>query len=512
MPRLFFLPLGLLILTAAAASQAQPAPASPVTVDAAGHLVYAPLPAGDRVMDFSFAGYGGGGVALPSVPVRANVSPTGKDDAAAIQRAIAEVSALPLIDGFRGAVQLSAGDFSCDVALEIRASGVVLRGSGSGEHGTVLRLIGPPHAAIEAGGGRGAEVPQSGVEITGPHVPAGATQLTVADARRFHPGDGIAVVRPVTSRWVAFMGMDVLERDGKHETWIKGRISALRTVTAVEGHRLSLDVPLPDDIDESEMGTTGYVALFRDEAVPSHIGIESLSIVAPAQHAKITDAVYSGLRLDRIADAWVQDVALFDTIGTVNVSHGARRVTLQNIHIEHTTVTLGAAKPADFSADGTQILIDRCTDKGDGLFYLATGAGVTGPIVLLHCTFEGGGWIQPHQRWATGLLVDSCHVPGGGIDFMNRGQMGSGHGWTIGWAVAWNCTAKTFLIQRPPGSMNWAVGCTGELTSEAMPFGKGPLLPNGIAVSQNSPVLPDSLFLAQLRERLGPGALAAIGY
>ncbi|MCH5687720.1 hypothetical protein LWM68_27710 [Niabella sp. W65] len=69
--------------------------------------------------------------------------------------------------------------------------------------------------------------------------------------------------------------------------------------------------------------------------------------------------------------------------------------------------------------------------------------------MLLNCTFSGNGWIQPHQRWATGLLIDGCKVPDGGIDFMNRGEMGSGHGWSVGWAVAWNCVAKSYLNQQP---------------------------------------------------------------
>lgn len=37
-----------------------------------------------------------------------------------------------------------------------------------------------------------------------------------------------------------------------------------------------------------------------------------------------------------------------------------------------------------------------------------------------------------HQRWATGLLINNCEVQDGGIDCMNRGAMGSGHGWAIG--------------------------------------------------------------------------------
>ena len=65
------------------------------------------LPAGDRIMDFSFAGYGGGGVAIPDVPARITVSPGG-DDSANIQTALDEVSKMSLVDGRRGAVQIDA--------------------------------------------------------------------------------------------------------------------------------------------------------------------------------------------------------------------------------------------------------------------------------------------------------------------------------------------------------------------------------------------------------------------
>src|SRR5687767_14222731 len=61
-----------------------------------GKLVYKTTPGGDRIMDFSHAGYMGGGVALPTVPVKRTVKPSGgEDDVTAIQAAIDEVSALP---------------------------------------------------------------------------------------------------------------------------------------------------------------------------------------------------------------------------------------------------------------------------------------------------------------------------------------------------------------------------------------------------------------------------------
>ncbi len=95
---------------------------------------------------------------------------------------------------------------------------------------------------------------------------------------------------------------------------------------------------------------------------------------------------------------------------------------------------------------------------------------------------------------------------------MNRGIMGSGHGWTVGGAVAWNCVARTYQIQQPPGAMNWAIGCVGESVPGAMPFGDAPLLPQGTVDSAGTPVVPGSLYLAQLRERLGAEAVKNIGY
>src|SRR5688500_11361777 len=121
-----------------------------VNPGADGKLVYKTTPAGDRIMDFSHAGYRGGGVALPMVAVKRTVKPTGgDDDTAAIQQAIDDVAAMPLENGFRGAVLLAPGTFSCERTIIIPASGVVLRGSGSdGAMKTTIKMTGKPHLAI----------------------------------------------------------------------------------------------------------------------------------------------------------------------------------------------------------------------------------------------------------------------------------------------------------------------------------------------------------------------------
>ena len=64
---------------------------------------------------------------------------------------------------------------------------------------------------------------------------------------------------------------------------------------------------------------------------------------------------------------------------------------------------------------------------GGNMYFVWTGSLSPARNVLLNCMFRGhGSRIQPHMRWSTGMLVDNCTVPDGGIDFMNRGVDGLG--------------------------------------------------------------------------------------
>ena len=486
-----------------------------VAFDPSGKLVYRKLQNGDRIMDFSSAGYMGGGVALPSVPVRAVANPSGGDATPAIQEAINAVSKLDLVDGCRGAVLLKPGVYECQDMLVIRASGVVLRGSGSGTNDTTLRMAGKPHVCISLSGSSHIKRLSHSTRILDSYVPLGANSFSVDDASSFSPGDTVLISRPVTPAWVRFMSMNTLVRQGRKETWLSesGAIESERVIKSVAGNTISLDVPLSDSFDARYLNPPG-ASLVKCVVAGriDQVGVERLRILAPPQAVEIRQRHHQAIRMSGLCDAWLNDIAIEDTVGSVGLDSSVQRVTVEHVRISHTVATIGSAKPADFSAGGSQILFNRCSATGDNLFYFVTGARATGPNVLLNCTFHGNGHIQPHQRWATGLLVDGCQVPESGIDFMNRGEMGSGHGWTIGWAVAWNCVARSYIIQQPPGAMNWAIGCQGADKESGMPFGHEPKLPEGIFDSHGTPVVPASLYLAQLRERLGPLALKNIGY
>jgi len=476
-----------------------------------GKLAYKTLEKGDKIMDFSSAGYMGGGVKIPDVPVTLTVSPGSNNDATAIQDAIDKVSKMPLENGFRGTVFLKAGTFNCDKPLILNAGGVVLRGSGSGQEGTIINMTGEPHTGVTIKGSGSTAVIGKPVSISDAYVPSGSTSFNVSDAAAFNVGDKIRISRPVTDLWVQFMGMDKLVRDGKKQTWISGETLTERTILKIAGNELFVDVPLTDSFDARYLSPKGAsVVKVNTSGEIAQVGVENLRIVSPPKVVTITERSNKGLSINGATDSWLKNLEIVNTTNSVSI--GGNRITAENVSILHSVATEGAAKPADFTASGKQILFNRCAVKGDNLFFFVTGARVSGPIVLLNCVFKGNGWIQPHARWSTGLLVDGCQVPDGGIDFMNRGEMGSGHGWTIGWAVAWNCMAKRYVNQMPPGAANWVIGCKGTQEKGAVPFDKLPLLPEGIYDSHGAPVFPTSLYLTQLSERLGPQAVKNIGY
>ncbi|TAM93136.1 MAG: hypothetical protein EPN39_20795 [Chitinophagaceae bacterium] len=478
-----------------------------------GALTYKTLKQGDKIMDFSYAGYEGGGVSIPDVPVKVTLDPQNGDNTKAIQQAIDEVSTMPLVNGFRGAVLLHAGMYNCDNTIMINASGVVLRGSGSGKEGTIINMTGKPHLCILIKGSPGTEEIGSPTTMATDYVPSGADTFSVADPSGFKVGDTIRISRPVTPSWVHFMGMDVLVRNGRKETWITGEITIDRVIKNIDGKRITINIPFSDDYASRYLNPPGTsVVKITMDHISSQIGIENFQIVSPAETGTINERHHTAFSIRGITDGWARDINIFNTVNSVSIN--AKRITLDHIDIIHQLPTTGSAKPADLSVggEGTQVLFNQCHITGDNVFYFATGAKVSGPVVLLHCTFNGNGWIQPHQRWATGLLVDNCQVPDGGIDLMNRGEYGSGHGWAIGWSVAWNCKASTLLNQQPPGSMNWMIGCEGERQRKAMPFNKFPLLSEGIDDAYGKSVNPSSLYLAQLSERLGQQAVKNIGY
>jgi hypothetical protein len=514
------------ILLAAAASLGAQATSSWVFFGSDGLLHYQTDANGNRIMDYSYAGYKGGGVRLPDVPApNPPVAPTGGDDTATIQAAINAVSQLtPDGNGFRGAVLLGPGTFNVAGTVTITASGVVLRGSGSsGPNATVVNLTAPAASAnlfLDIhGSGSYTTLSSTVVPITDSYVPSGAMSFHVSDASAYHVGDAILITRPVTAAWIHFMNMDTLVRDGLPQTWLSAgsTIRTDRAIAAINGNQITLDVPLTDSFDSQFLTPPGgSIGKYTFAGRISQVGLEHLKITAPAQDVDISQPEYEALTMDSVIDAWIRDVFIQDTENTITLSTQTKQITFDNVTIAHSIPFTFSAGPVDFAISGTQVLVNKCAvTTNPGVWAYATHSRTTGPVVLLNSSADSRGF-SPHQRWATGLLADSCQMPGGtsgapGIAYSDRGTDGSGHGWDAGWAVAWNVTSPDFLVQEPPGVNNWCIGCVGTKVTAGAPGLTG-TLPNGIYDSLGTHVTPPSLYIEQLRERLGDAALVNIGY
>lgn len=278
-----------------------------------GKLVYLQTHEGDRIADYSSAGYRGGGVALPVVPGKRTVAPSAGDDTAAIQKAIDEVSALPLENGFRGAVELAAGVFHCSGTLSITASGVVLRGAGNG--GTTLQMTGDPHLALRIEGHLEQKQTAVQTEVADDYVPSGTRILHLTDAAQLHPGDVVEIDKPVTPSWIHFMLMDSLNREGRDEHWIgKDHLEVRRRISAIQGNAIQLNIPLMDNYD-AKFFDGHPVAVHKVEVSGqlAGVGVENLRIVAPQRSIDLSDPHFDGLSMKDAVDSWLQSVNLEET-------------------------------------------------------------------------------------------------------------------------------------------------------------------------------------------------------
>ena len=123
-----------------------------------GTLAYYSDDLTNHLIDYSYAGYGGGGVALPTnQPVMQTVNAIAGDNTANIQNAINAVGNLtPAANGVRGVVLLNPGTYEVDGVLSLSKSGVILRGSGT--NNTVLNFAANTNSgtAITIAGSSGA--------------------------------------------------------------------------------------------------------------------------------------------------------------------------------------------------------------------------------------------------------------------------------------------------------------------------------------------------------------------
>lgn len=275
-------------------------------------------------------------------------------------------------------------------------------------------------------------------QVTTPYVPAGAATFEVARAGQFNVGDLIEVRRVISEEWIAALEMDGLERDGSEQTWIEpGTLyTQRREIASISGQSITLNYPLTDPINESLNASATIVSYDLPSNYTRGCSLESMSIVLfEDQSGNPISGDNFGHALvfnSWSRDNWARQLSILGFVAGVHIQEDASRVTLQDVSMYRTQITDNSSGyPADFLIDGTQVLLHRCSTAGvpgSQTFTVATGAMVAGPVVVLeHATSNDRHMVEPHARWATGILIDNSLI--GSLSLINRGTYGSGQGW-----------------------------------------------------------------------------------
>jgi len=459
-----------------------------------------------RFPDFSYAGYMRSEMPIPLFPVVVTLEPVAGDNFDRIQRAILEVESRPLENGVRGALLLKAGEYRVSQELKITKSGVVIRGEGQGMNGTriinsltfptiplvrvlqttaAISISGTGNNFIETGQAKSKIMIDAGV---------GATSIIVENPAGFAVGDTVVITRTPNDKWIDFIGM-------RQYGWTADyyAVAHPRIVKDIKENQIEIDVPLVDAIEERFGG--GFLTAVRYDGLIRNSGVENMRMYSVYENDEDENHTWSAVILRRTENCWVRNVTAenfsFAAVAMVQANYS----TVQDCAMLNFKSKPWGDRRYSFYVNTGSIgnLIQRCYSDG-GRHDFSTGAKVTGPNVFLDCyainTLSDTG---PHHRWATGTLYDNVHA--GMIYARNAKDSGSGQGWTGAYNMFWNNRANLgFLVENPPGAVNWVIGAQGALYTDFSAYG----------ASKGLPVLPRSIFIEQLKERLDGSSISDI--
>ena len=529
-----------------------------------GRLVMLPWnEKGDRIPDFSYCGYQNGGVKIPDVPTLVTLEPSGaEDESARIQAALDDLGKnLEKTPGARGALLLKKGLWKVNTTLTMSYSGVVLRGEGDGEDGTVL-LAKMKWILIDAQSPQKDPPwpgnPPSTNIIAQPYIPVGATRFKIfkhGDKRyakvpekdslikNLKAGDSILLFKPKNEAWVKDLGMDI------YKYWT-AYAHFERKIVSISNGELVFDIPLPQSLDGKYGG--GYVIPAPPDFRIRECGIEHLRFDSTydatirttpkpweggEEYASDDDHCAFAMSFSKIENAWARNcTSTHMKHGIVTVGRYARNITVQDCKaLDPVSVIGGGRRYAFLIADlaGPSILMQRCYSREGRHDFLTQGMSV-GPNAFVDCSSELAlNCSENHQKWAMGTLYDNVRVSGknGGLCAINRGRWGgtggpdtTGHGWSGNTTVFWNCAAPIIFAGQPPLGQNFMIGnsdpslfdpkwaegyvrVANSASGRSDEFVESPFQGSAWQECPTEMVTPGSLYYAQLEARLGKAAV-----
>ncbi len=473
-------------------------PPKPIFKGKDGKMQYTPDSLGNRIPDFSYAGYMGGDKPIPMATVKVVVPIKEGDATLRIQSALNYVAKLPIgKDGLRGAVLLDKGTYLVAGTLKINASGVVLRGSGMDNGGTLILASGLDRIGVIRILGVANSAQEQQITIKDNYVPVNATQFTLTDAANFKVGDQIIIKRPSPKNWIDAIGTDHFGGGITSLGWKPNQRDVLwdRKIIAVNGNQITFDAPITTAIESKYQG--GTVSKYKWDGRIMQTGVENLRIQSTYNKANVKDEYHrwNAISIENASDAWVRQVVFEHFAGSaVNILESANRITVEDCKSLAPISEIAGERRNTFLTAGQQTLFQRIYAEY-GMHDFAVGYCAPGPNVFVQCQsylpFSFSGTID---SWASGVLFDIVNVDGQALSYLNRGQDGQGAGWTAANSVFWQCSAARVDNYSPPTAQNWAFGTWAQFAG------------NGYWDMSNEQIQPRSLYYAQLKDRIGSEA------
>jgi hypothetical protein len=274
-----------------------------------------------------------------------------------------------------------------------------------------------------------------------------------------------------------------------------------REIVNISGVVVTIDQPVVHNIDANFGGGTMYKVSMPRIA---EVGFEDLrleSVYAEGLIDSDENHAWTAIQFNAVEHSYVQRVECWHfAFSCVHTQKNSRYITTSHsMYYDGASLLTGGRRYSFFTA-GQMNLVTECHTR-NGRHDYVTDSTVSGPNVFHDSTAEQAhNDIGPHHRYATGILWDK--LQGWETAVWDRGNLGSGHGWSGAYNVFWNVVASKLFgsdgtvaelnIDSPPGATNIAAGCI----SDAI---RGP----GIHDSAGLHVFPLSLYEAQLSARQG---------
>lgn len=466
---------------------------SPIVLNETGELSYQKSPNGDRVLDFSYAGYQGGDKSIPAAEVEIYVPAKSGDATTRIQRAIDYVSKLPVNkNGLRGAVLLGEGDYGVLGTIRLHTSGVVLRGSGFGDKGTRILGLGTTRETLIQICGINDPIYTDVQNVKSSYVPVGSMSIAVERGAEFKVGDKIRIKRPSTQAWIDSLGASHFGGGITYLGWKPGRrdVYWLREILRIDGNTIWIDAPITTALDPKFGGGTVEKYAWRGRV--QEIGIENIKLESAfdSTNRKDEDHRWMAITIENASNVWVRSMTFKHFAGSaVYVLPSASKLTVEDCISIAPISEVGGERRYTFYTKGQQTLFQRLYSE-EGYHDFSVGYLASGPNVFLQCQAIGAhSFSGAIDSWASGALFDIVDIDGQALSFKNRGQDGQGAGWSAANSVFWQCSASLIESFRPQTAQNWTFGSWAQFQGD------------GYWEQSNEHINPRSLYYQQLADR-----------